>query len=194
MPPKKRAKLNVKQIEDPEIISLRRVSDIAKSLALLIKQRNQYKALTSQLLDITEQRGTIVTLEPKNTENILKKILEWLHNIELIKEKSSLLRDESLKTLRGVDVLDDDALKGAALILTETETRLAFVDGIEHRFMRIVRYKSSVEPIEKHTSLWLKRFFLQWTKTNQDLRKRSLLLNKTLATISMVNIVKDTSI
>ena len=195
MPPKKKPKLNVKKIEeDPEFISLQRVSMIAKDLARLIKQRNQYKALIAQLLDITDQSGTVVTLEPKNTETILNKITEWLHNIDSIKEKSSLLRDESLKTLRGVDVLDDDALKGAALILTETETRLAALEGIEHRFKRIVRYKSSTESIGKHTSSWLKRFFFQWSKTNKDLSDRSKLLNETLATLSMVKIVEDTSI
>jgi len=195
MPPKKKAKYeNAKKIEDPEIISLQRVSIIAKDLARLIKQRNQYKALITQLLDITDQSGTVVILEPKNTETILKKISEWLHNIDLIKEKSSLLRDGSLKTLRGVDVLDDDALKGAALILTETETRLAALEGIEHRFKRIVRYKSSTEPIGTHTSSWLKRFFFQWTKTNKDLSDRSKLLNETLATLSMVKLVKDRSI
>ena len=127
-------------------------------------------------------------------ETILKKISEWLHNIDLIKEKSSLLRDESLKTLRGVDILDDDALKGAALILTETETRLAALEGIEHRFKRIVRYKSSTEAIGTHTSSWLKRFFFQWTRTNKDLSDRSKLLNETLATLSMVKLVEDTSI
>lgn len=187
MPPKKKLKLEVKK-EDPEYLSLQKVSMIAKDLARLIKQRNQYKALIGQILDITEQRGTVVTLEPENTQQILKKILEWLQNIDSIKEKSSDLRDESLKTLRTVDVLDDDALKGAALILTETETRLAKIDGIEHRFRRIVRYKSSTETISKHTTSWLKRFFFQWAKTNKDLSDRSTLLNETLRTISMVNL------
>ena len=69
MPPKKKAKFVAKKIEDPEIISLQRVSMIAKDLARLIKQRNQYKALITQLLDITDQSGTVVTLEPKKYGN-----------------------------------------------------------------------------------------------------------------------------
>ena len=155
-----------KKREDPQVLTYRKISHISTSLAKMTDQKNQYKALMKQILEITEQSDMAVTLTDENTENIIKNIKKWLSSIDEIQSTSGKTRDEALKTLRTVDVLDDDALKGAALILTESETRLAALEGVLSRFKRIVRYKSTTKHIELHTSEWLKRFFSQWTKTH----------------------------
>lgn len=171
--------------EDTEVVSLQQIAHIAKDLARLINLKNQYKALSKQILEITEQPDTVVTLTEENTTKIIQNIITWLKNINEIREHSSKTRNDALKTLRTIDVLDDDALKGAALILTESETRLATLEGIEHRFYRIVRYKSNTTPLEKHTTEWLKRFAAQWVKTNKTIQSRQQQFKEMITSLQM---------
>lgn len=155
-----------KKREDPQVLTYKKIAHTSKNLAKLTEQTNQYKALVKQILEITEQPDMPVTLTEENIENIIKNIIKWLSSIDEIQVSSSKTRDEALITLRKLDVLDDDALKGAALILTESETRLAALEGILSRFARVVRHKTTTKTIESHTTEWLKRFFSQWVKTN----------------------------
>ena len=171
--------------EDIEVVTLQKIAHIAKDLARLTNLQNQYKALVKQILEITEQPNTAVTLTEENITQIIQNIITWLQNIDEIREAGCNTRNEALKTLRTIDVLDDDALKGAALILTESETRLATIGGIEHRFYRIVRYKSKTETIEKHTKEWLKRFFAQWDKTNKTIQSRQQQFQKLTTSLKM---------
>lgn len=108
-----------------------------------------------------------------------------MQNINEIRKIDSNTRNDALNTLRTIDVLDDDALKGAALILTESETRLATLEGIEHRFYRVVRYKSTTKSIESHTKEWLKRFFVQWNNTNKTIQTRQQQFKELITSLKM---------
>jgi len=185
MSTKKRKRDERQQRVDTEVLALEKISHVAKDLARLTNLKNQYKALVKQILEITEQPDTVVTLTDENTTQIVQNITKWLQNINEIREASSNTRNEALKTLRTIDVLDDDALKGAALILTESETRLATLEGIEHRFYRVVRYKSTTTTIEKHTKEWLKRFLAQWAKTNKTIQSRQKQFKELIASLRM---------
>jgi ABC-type antimicrobial peptide transport system ATPase subunit len=185
MSTKKRKREERQQREDTEVVALQKIAHIAKDLARLTNLKNQYKALVKQILEITEQPDTAVTLTEENTTQIIQNVTRWLQNINEIREASSNTRNEALKTLRTIDVLDDDALKGAALILTESETRLATLEGIEHRFYRIVRYTSTTTSIEKHTKEWLKRFLAQWAKTNKTIVTRQKQFKEMISSLRM---------
>ena len=58
-------------------------------------------------------------------------------------------------------------------MLTEEETRLAAIEGLESRWYRIVRYKNSPIGIEKHTQEWFTRFYRQFQKTSASIEDLS---------------------
>jgi Ribonuclease G/E len=168
----KRKRETREKAEEPEVLTLKKIAHTAKELARAIGQINQYKALIKQILEITEQGSAVITLTDENTNNIIVQMETWMKNIQEIRVSSSNTRNEALAALRNIDVLDDDALKGAALILTESETRLAALEGLEHRFSRIVRYKTTTKPLGVHARDFLKRFLGQWVQTNKVIAER----------------------
>ena len=179
MPPKKKQKL---EVVPPDILAFMNASTLSNDIVKLKKQENQYKALLQQVFDMTDQSTVDHTKE--NTNNIMSAVILWLENIQNVKETTTNTRDEALKALRTVDVLDDEALKGAALILTETETRLAALDGIEHRWGRVVRYKETSKPMKIHSREWLERFFRQWDKTRALVIEKITNFRKVVQTIN----------
>ena len=78
-----------------------------------------------------------------------------------------------------MDVLDNDALKGAALALTDAETQLAALLTIEHRWAKIVRQVEG-EDLKAHTQKWLKRWLVQWQKISQTKSQRVAQFQETL--------------
>lgn len=185
MPPKKKQK---REALHPSVIAFINVSVLSNDIAKLKKQENQYKALLKQVLEMTDQTTVEFDYTEENIKSIVNAVILWLENIQQVQETTSVTRDEALKALRTVDIMDDEALKGAALILTETETRLAALEGIEHRWGRVVRYKESSKPMKKHSREWLERFFRQWGKTHALVVEKFTSFRKIVQTINETEI------
>jgi len=177
MPPKKRQKCT-----HPTVENYSRVAYLAKELARLNKQEYQYKALISQVVEMLAVAP--FDFNEKSAANIAKRANEWLAELAEVYIQTSKTRDKALKTLRTVVPLDDDALKGAALLLTETETRLAAIDGLEERWKRIVRFDKASD-LKKHTSGWLERFFNQWKRTSAAIIEMTQQMKKVLSKLSL---------
>ena len=186
MPPKKKQKLN--DNTPPSIRAFMNVQILSNDIVKLKKQENQYKALLKQVFDMIDQPTVEITHTEENTKAIMENVISWLEGIEKVKKTTTATRDEALKALRTVDVLDDEALKGAALILTETETRLAALDGIEHRWGRIVRHKETSKSMKMHSSEWMERFFRQWNKTHTRVTEKITTFKKIIQTINETEI------
>lgn len=191
MPPKRKlgSKISLQgkrpKREHPEVSAYQSISAITKDIAKIKKQEYQFLALIQQVFEMTDQVHINFIYSKENAQKVLDKSMEWLQILQEAKKSNSATRDESLKTLRSVDVLDDDALKGAALILTETETRLAAIEGVENRWQRIVRHTSKSKTIEEHTKEWFLRFWRQWDKTHTVLKERLAMFKEVLKTIDI---------
>ena len=82
-------------------------------------------------------------------------------------------RDQALKALRGVDVLDDDALKSSAQYLTQSESTLDKLEHTLQKWAKIVRYESNTkDSLQHHTERWLTRWLRQWQKTTNLFQER----------------------
>jgi len=160
MPPKKRQKRN-----PPEIHHYERLSCLAREMAKQKKQKYQYNMLLKQVYDLVAKKRDSADFTDEMMKNLLNDVQEWCRDLIQAKTQSILARDKAMKTIRQLDILDDDALKGAALMLSEEETRLAAIEGLQMRLYRIVRFKQSPIGIEKHIHEWLVRFLHQWKKT-----------------------------
>tara|TARA_B100000780_G_C21090553_1_gene439502 strand:- start:676 stop:1233 length:558 start_codon:yes stop_codon:yes gene_type:complete len=160
MPPKKRQKRN-----PPEIDHYERLSFLAREMAKQKKQMYQYNMLLKQVYDLIGKKRDSADFTDEMMKNLLNGVQEWCRDLIQAKSQSTSARDKAMKTIRQLDILDDDALKGAALMLSEEETRLAAIEGLQLRFYRIVRFKQSPIGIEKHTHEWFVRFLRQWKKT-----------------------------
>jgi|TARA_B110000858_G_scaffold145051_1_gene164719 hypothetical protein len=148
------------------------LASISKSNATLSQQKEQYYALLQQVCTIVEKEWT----GPEQSTIITKHVTDWINTV-LQQQQSVLdLRNEALHSMRKTDVLEDDALKEAAAVLTEREFQLSAHKNVIDRFSRIVRYKEGSLP--QHTAHWLKRFFTQWKKTNKVFDQNILTLRE----------------
>ena len=137
------------------------ISTICKSNAKLAKQKEDYYALLKQLSTIVEKEWT----GPEQATVIVQTVTDWIAKVLQQEQAIVESRNQSLQTMRQVDVLDNDALKSAAASLTEYEFQLSAHKNVITRFSRIVRYKDGSLPT--HTKQWLHRFFKQWKTTNK---------------------------
>ena len=175
MPPKKRRKR-----DHPKVEQYMAVATLASSLAKLSQQEQQFVALLRQVANLTEHEAACPEKqwfipEFEYSEDIAQDISEyvqqWLREIlehaNIIKKK----RDKSMQDLRKVEVLDNEALKQAALELTDAETRFTTIQHIQHRWSKIVRHESGTD-LQTHTRAWLKRWLAQWKKINASTKQR----------------------
>jgi len=146
-------------------------------------QVNQYNALLKQVLEMTDQPSVEFVYTDDSAKNVMDAVMTWLESMQTAKQSTTTVRDEALQTLRTVDILDDEALKGAALLLTEAETRLVTLEGVEHRWGRIVRHTAKSSAISEHTREWFVRFWRQWSKTNHIIEDRIRQFKKIIKTI-----------
>lgn len=187
MPPKKR-RLTKRKREHPKVEQWLAINSLATAIAKLTQQEQQYIALLKQVSDLSaheaahpEKQWFMPEFEfnDDNMQDITSYIQQWLKEILEHKAIVEQTRNDAIDQLRKVDVLDNDALKGAALTLTETETQLAALQGIEHRWAKIVRQVEG-EDLEAHTQQWLKRWLTQWQKISQTMAQRVAQFQETL--------------
>ena len=182
MPPKKKQKIsNERQQRDhPKVEQWKAIATLASNITKYVQQQQQYTALLRQIAQLTEHEAAHpdnpwfspnFNYDTEKAKDIEQYIEEWLGDIidhhKAVKDKQS----NALITLRKVDVLDDEALKQAALTLTECETHIAALETTIHRWQKIVRFKSGPD-IQKHTQSWIKRWLSQWKKIDDILKKR----------------------
>ena len=178
MPPKRKlgAKISLAEKrpkrQHPEIEAYTSISALAKDIAKIKKQEFQYKALIQQVFEMTDQVHVNFVYSKENADVVLEKVMKWLQTLQEAHGLNLKTRDKAIETLRAVDVLDDDSLKGAAMILTETETKLAAIESIQNRWQRIVRHTSTAKTIQQHSKEYFLRFWRQWDKTNTVLHER----------------------
>lgn len=166
MPPKKKRRLTASNHWST-------LATLAKSNAVLARQKEQYVALLKQL-------STLVNKEwsgPHQVELINKQVSVWIAQAQERRTNLTTLRDKALTSLRTNDVLDNDTLKTSAATLTEKEMQLQTHKGLLDKFERIVRYKSdSTLTLAVHASNWITRFTTQWEKTNTVFNRNILML------------------
>lgn len=184
MPPKKR-RLAPRKRPPPKVEIWQAIQALASSMIKLTGQEEQYIALLRQVADLTEHEA----VHPEKTwfhgafvfdEDIAKDIheyvLEWTRDIVARHEEVHQSCNASMETLRGVDVLDDEALKQAALSLTKSESKASTLDHLQSRWCRIVRFESG--NLVEHTQKWLTRWLTQWKKLHQTLDARQTQFRK----------------
>lgn len=178
MPPKKR-RLAPRKRPPPKVEAWQAIQALASSMIKLTRQEEQYVALLRQVADLTEHEA----VHPEKTwfhgnfvfdEDIAKDIhayvLEWTRDVVSRHEEVRQTCDASIETLRGVDVLDDEALKQAALTLTKSESKASTLDHLQSRWCRIVRFETG--NLVEHTQKWLTRWLTQWKKLSETLEAR----------------------
>lgn len=180
MPPKKRQKRN-----PPEIEHYERLSFLAREMAKLKKQKYQFNMLLNQVYEIIGKKRDSASFSDEMMKTLFKELEEWCQDLSKAKDQSTAARDKAMKTIRKIEILDDDALKGAALMLSEEETRLAAIEGLEIRLYRIVRYKKSPVGIVKHTNDWLVRFLRQWKKTSSGIEDHDSKIKEIISQLSL---------
>ena len=161
-----------KKRDHPKVEQFLAVSQLANIIANLEKQEQQYIALLRQVADLTEHETTqpekkwfIPEFDYSEDQagDIQDYISRWIRNIvghaKTIEEK----RDQAMKKIRSVDMLDNDSLKLAAMELTETETQFAVIQQVQTRWSKIVRYEGATDLIQ-HTNKWARRWLMQWKK------------------------------
>ena len=175
MPPKRRLEKKRKRHEHPKVERWFKISALATQIGKLTKQVVQYRALLKQIIDITrhDQEHPENTWAPQTLSKTLEKdiydfIQTWLKDVQQNSKDIQQTRDSALKTLRTVDVLDDQALKSTALVLAETEFQCVAMEQIAHRWNKIVRHDDDSSVIE-HTQQWILRWLKQWNHTNTQL-------------------------
>jgi hypothetical protein len=182
MPPKKKQKINTErqQRDHPIVEQWKAVATLASNITKYVQQQQQYIALLRQIAQLTEHEAANpenpwfspnFIYDDEKAKEIEQYIEEWLGDI--IDHHKSVKNSQSnaLGTLRKVDILDDEALKQAALTLTESETHITALEMIIHKWQKIVRFKNGPD-IQKHTQSWIKRWLSQWKKIDDILKKR----------------------
>lgn len=187
MPPKKR-RLERRKREHPKVEQWLAINSLAAGMAKLTQQEQQYIALLKQVSDLSAHESAHpekqwftpeFEFNDDSMQDIKGYIQQWLKEILEHKAIVERTRNDAIDQLRKVDVLDNDALKGAALTLTEAETQLAALQGIEHRWAKIVRQVEG-EDLEAHTQKWLNRWLAQWQKISQTMSQRVAQFQETL--------------
>ena len=198
MPPKKRQKR-----EHPVVEHWTALSGISKNLAALCKQEQQFRALLKQIATLTNHDAFIKDLPSevppqspwkdnfKYSEPIAEQIKSyidwWIGTILEDLKESRKVRDKALKTLKKVDVLDDDALKGGACMLAEAETQTNSIDNNNKKWCKIVRFQQQpLENIKEHTLEWLQRWLSQWDFADKSIKKRVTQFKQTYAAVESI--------
>lgn len=173
MPPKRRGKPAKRQKrEHPVVEHWLRLSTIAQSVASATKQQQQYIALLLQISELTQHDAnapeTPWSTDQIDFEDIRNYILGWLDDFDDNSLATVKIRDKALQTLRAAaDTQNDDALKAAAVLLTDAEFTIKSMENFTNRWQRIVRYKSNKKiSMREHTDTWLTRWLRQWETTN----------------------------
>ena len=194
MPPKKRRPTKRKR-EHPRVEQWLAINNLSAGMAKLTQQEQQYIALLKQVSDLSahetahpEKRWFTPDFEfnEDSRQDITRYIQEWLKEILEHKAIVEQTRNDAIDQLRKVDVLDNDALKGAALTLTEAETQLSALQAIEHRWAKIVRQVEG-EDLEQHSQKWLKRWLAQWQQISQTMAQRVAQFQETLKGPLLIN-------
>lgn len=177
-----------KRKQHPKVQKYMAMTTLATALAKLTQQEQQYIALLKQVCDVTEHDAAHpekqwftpgFTFHEAVMAEISSYIQQWLSEIVQNGKDIEANRDESIAQLRKVDVLDNEALKHAALSLTEYETHHAVMQQIQSRWAKIVRYKTGTD-IQAHTQEWLKRWLAQWKKLHTTITARLAQLKEVL--------------
>lgn len=195
MPPKRRAllgkpkSLKRRKREQPIVEHWLQLSNIAQSVASATKQQQQYIALLLQISELTQHDAnapeTPWSVEKIDFEDVRNYILGWLDDFDENSTTSAKIRDTALQTLRASDTQDDDALKAAAVLLTEAECNIKSLENVTNRWQRIVRYKPNQKiSMREHTDTWLTRWLRQWETTNVS---KSQLVNQFRETLMFVS-------
>ncbi len=174
MPPKKRRKR-----DHPKVEQYMAVATLSSALAKLAQQEQQYVALLRQVAGLTEHEAAHPEKQwfapefefaEDTAQDVSEYVQQWLKEISELGVAIQERRDDSIAELRKVDVLDNDALKNAALSLTECETQLNTIQNILSRWSKIVRHKKGTD-LQKHTKKWIERWLTQWRKTHASTQK-----------------------
>lgn len=206
MPPKKR-RLEPRLKRDhpkrkrvhPKVKQYMAVAELARSLANLSKQEQQYIALLKQVADVSEHEARvpekqwfIPTFEYSEDQagDINDYVQRWLQTIvehsNIIQEK----RDSALDKMRQVDVLDNDSLRQAALELTEAETQFAVIHQVQKRWSKIVRHEKE-DGLQQHTTKWLKRWLAAWRKLHTTTSQRLAQFQEALKAPFLHDVVQE---
>lgn len=176
MPPKKKRRLTAANHWST-------LSTLAKSNAVLARQKEQYAALLQQLATLVAKKWA----GPHQAELISKQLTVWISEAQERWSNLLALRDKALASLRTSNVLDNDTLKTSAATLTEKELQLQAHRGLLDKFERIVRYKSDSNcTLTVHTSKWIVRFTTQWDNTNTVFNQNILLLRDSVEWLEAV--------
>jgi hypothetical protein len=153
------------------------LANLSKSNALLANKKEQYYALLRQICTIVEKDWNSV----EQASEIRQYLTTWLESVLKQKENLLFLRDEALKGIRRLDLLDTDALKSGAAELTERELHLQAFENVIDKFGKVVRYKGNdSSALVGHTADWTSRFFTQWAKTNKLFNNNILQLRESV--------------
>lgn len=184
MPPKRR-RLAPRKRPPPKVEVWTAIQALATSMIKLSGQETQFIALLHQVADLTDHEavhpekqwfhGSFV-FDDDVSKDIHGYVLEWVRDIVSRHSEVRQSRDASMETLRGVDVLDDEALKQAALSLTKSESKAATLDHLLSRWSRIVRFEQG--DLFEHTQKWLTRWLVKWKKLHQTLDARHVQFRK----------------
>jgi hypothetical protein len=164
MPPKRvTKKRRVSPRYPPNIEQFSQLATLCKKMYDLKKAKFQHELLLKQIYTVVGLEETSFDIEESP---MLSNILSWQVSVRRDIENRISKRDVALKQLRSVDVLDDDALKKAALCLTGLESQIAAFEVQTERLQRIVRYDKQVD-FKTHITSWIGRFFRQSRKTQE---------------------------
>jgi len=165
------------------------LSNIAKAVAQETKQQHQYTALLMQVSEVTQHDSSVPdnkwSGEQVDFEDVRNYVLSWIDDYDENLRHMTLSCESALATLKNADSQDDDALKAAAVQLTEAEMNLKKLDTFNSRWQRIVRYKPSLKTsLRDHTDKWLTRWLRQWETTNRQKSHHVLQFHDALAAVS----------
>jgi hypothetical protein len=175
MPPKNLKKR--KRCEHPKIEAWTKIASTTTQIAKFTQQVVQYTALLKQIIDVTrhdkecpENTWELQILSETLEKDIYDYIQKWLEDLLQLSKDIIQTRDDALKKLRTIDVLDDQALKNAALVLAETEFQCGTIETTVHKWNKIVRHSDKSSIID-HTQTWIRRWLKQWKQTNTQLER-----------------------
>lgn len=175
--------------EHPLVQQWLALSAVAREVAASTKQQKQYVALLLQISELTQHDSSVPdnpwTGDQVDFEDVRNYVLSFLDDFDENVRELTSVRDNALSALKSADTQDDEALKSAAVVLTEAEFNLKKLDTFTNRWVRIVRYKTSQKvSMREHTDKWLTRWLRQWESTNANKSHQVLQFRETLAAVS----------
>ena len=169
MPPKKKQKRN-----HPVVEHWTALAAISKNLAALCKQDQQFRALLKQIRTLTNHAAFVQT-QPSEiswgenfkyseafAEQITSFLTGWVERTLQEMEESRKVSNAALRTLKNIDVSNDDILKKGACLLAEAEVAATTVELVIKKWSQIVRCQQAPDKLKEHTLHWLQRWLSQW--------------------------------